>query len=295
MSSETSSIPQSDDAEVKMRQHLGLDAPSNLAPVPLSSNDPLRGARQAIRSQAIAREYVERQLAHAEATIQDLRTKLHHARQEKDTAVEAARSATAMRLSVQRALITTEAALATEKAARDHGDRALREARATINHLQTKPDAAALGLETVRAELAAERQARQKAEVALAEVKTAPQIAVPANPDEAAIPTIRRSVGRPRKVVAVQPVSEPHLPVEATKAPVAEAIRVATVVPPARRPVGRPRMTGSAPPKPTSSNAASKAAALPETPSKKTDGPRQTAGEQEPVQWWVEGWNRRKK
>ena len=103
MSSETSSVPQSDDAEAKMRQSLGLDKASDPGSAPSSSNDPLRGARQAIRSQAAAREYVERQLAHAEATIQNLRTKLHHARQEKDTAVEAARSATAMRLSVQRA------------------------------------------------------------------------------------------------------------------------------------------------------------------------------------------------
>ena len=89
MPSETSSIPQSDDTEAKMRRSLGLDQHPIQPRSPSSPNDPLRGARQAIRSQAIAREYVERQLAHAEATIQDLRTKLHHARQEKDTAVEA--------------------------------------------------------------------------------------------------------------------------------------------------------------------------------------------------------------
>jgi hypothetical protein len=159
MSSETSSIPQPDDVESKMRQHLGLDAPSNPGSVPSSSNDPMRGARQAIRSQAAAREYVERQLAHAEADIQNLRTKLHRARQEKDAAIEAARLATARKVNAERTLILSEAALATEKAARDHGDRALREARATNSHLQAKLDAAAHGLETVRAELAAERQA----------------------------------------------------------------------------------------------------------------------------------------
>jgi hypothetical protein len=91
-----------------MRRSLGLDAPSNPGSAPSSPSDPLRGARQAIRSQAIAREYVERQLAHAEATNQDLRTKLHRARQEKDMAVEAARSAATRMGSAQRTLAATE-------------------------------------------------------------------------------------------------------------------------------------------------------------------------------------------
>ena len=293
MPSETSSILQSDETEAKMRRSLGLDHASNPASVPSSPNDPLRGARQAIRSQAIAREYVERQLAHAEATIQDLRTKLHHARQEKDTAVETARSATAMRFSVQRALITTEAALATEKAARDHGDRALREARATIRDLQSRLDAGVEGLVTVRAELAAERQARQKAEDALREAKTVPQIAAPASLDEAVAPTIRRSVGRPRKMVAVQSVSEADRPAEASKSGGAQAIGIETVLPPARRPVGRPRKTDLVLPVLALSKAASTAVAAIEAPRMKPKTPRPSANDQEPVQWWVKGWDRR--
>jgi hypothetical protein len=280
MSSETSSFPQSDDAEARMRRSLGLDAPSS---APSSPKDPLKGARQAIRSHAAARDYAERQLGHAEATIQDLRTKLHRARQEKDAAIEAARSAAGRKITVERTMISTETAMAAEKAARDRGDRALRESRATISHLQSKLDAAAQGLETIRAELAAERQGRKKAEDALAEAMIAPQITAPASLDEAAVSPIRRSVGRPRKLVAVQPVSEPGRPMEATGS--------AAVVPPARRPVGRPRRTEPVQPVQTST----KAVAVAKTPRKKADSPRQTAGEQEPVQWWVEGWNRRRR
>jgi hypothetical protein len=287
MSSETSSIPQSDDAEANMRRSLGLDAPSNPASVPSSPGDPLRGARQAIRSQAAARDYAERQLTHAEATNQDLRSKLHRARQEKDAAIEAARLAAARKIAVERTLISTEAALAAEKAARDRGDRALRETRATISHLQTKLDAAARSLETARSELAAERQTRQSAEDALREAKTAPHIAARTSLNEAAVSPIRRFVGRPRKVVAVPPVSEAGRP--------AEAIGSAAVVPTARRPVGRPRGIEPVQPVQTSTKPVSKAVAATKMPSTKADSPRQTASEQEPVQWWVEGWNRRRK
>jgi chromosome segregation ATPase len=176
MSLDTAASPQTNDAESKMRRSLGLDAPSNAGSILSSPSDPLKAARQAIRSQAVAREYAERQLAHAETTIADLRTKLHHTRREKDTAVEMARSETAMRGAAQRTLIATEAALADEKAARDRGDRALREAQAAVRDLQGRLDAAAQGLETARAELAAEHEVRRKAEAALREAKTAPKI-----------------------------------------------------------------------------------------------------------------------
>ena len=83
MSSETSDHKPPDDVESKMLRSLGLGTASNPTSVLSSPIDPLKAARQAIRSQAVAREYAERQLAHAEVTIQDLRTKLHHARQEK--------------------------------------------------------------------------------------------------------------------------------------------------------------------------------------------------------------------
>jgi hypothetical protein len=56
------------EAEAKMRQSLGLSDGSR----PPAVDDPQRLARQAIRSQAAAREYAERQLLRAEQTIEDL-------------------------------------------------------------------------------------------------------------------------------------------------------------------------------------------------------------------------------
>jgi hypothetical protein len=165
--------PTVEDAETGMRLSLGLGTASSSAPTMPSPNDPMKGARQAIRSQAAAKEYVERQLVHAETTIQELRTKLHHACREKDTAAEAARLATAAKIEAQHTLIVTETAPATEKAARDRGDRALREAQATIRLLQAKPDDVARRPETAKAELAAERQVRQKADDLRREVGTA--------------------------------------------------------------------------------------------------------------------------
>ncbi len=145
-----------------MRHNLGLRTASSLALAAPRAGDPMRGARQPIRSRAAGREYVERQLVHAEATIQELRTKLHHARREKDAAVEAARLATVAKNAAKDTLILTEAALTAEKAARDRGDRALREAQTTIRDLQTGLDDAARNFETAKADLPAERQARLK-------------------------------------------------------------------------------------------------------------------------------------
>ena len=54
-----------------MRQNLGLSDGTK----PSAADDPQRLARQAIRSQAAARDYAERQLARAEQTIQDLHAK----------------------------------------------------------------------------------------------------------------------------------------------------------------------------------------------------------------------------
>jgi hypothetical protein len=59
-----------------MRRSLGLSDGSK----PPAADDPQRLARQAIRSQAAARDYAERQLVRAEQTIQDLHTKYHAVR-----------------------------------------------------------------------------------------------------------------------------------------------------------------------------------------------------------------------
>jgi hypothetical protein len=282
MSSETSAFERTGDIEERMRQSLGLNTPSNPGPAPSSSTDPLRGARQAIRSQAAAREYVERQLAHAEATIEDLRGKLHHARRDKDTAVEAARTTAAKKVAVDRTLAAIESAFTTEKVARDRGDRMLREAHATVSLLQAKLDAAVQSLEAAKAELASERPVRQKV---LRQAKTEPQIVPPASQDDPAV-----------LPMTAQPMPEDGCPVEASEAGASQASPddVATI-PTVRRPVGRPRKADSVQPKPTSSEAASKAV----MPSRKADSRKpkvqsRRAGAPEPVQWWVKGWDRRK-
>jgi hypothetical protein len=159
----------------------------------------MKAARQVIRSHA-ARDYAERKLVHAEATIQELRTKLHHAHREKDAAIEAARLATAAKLAAQRSMLDAEAS-------RDRSDRALREALATNRDLQAKLDALARGFETAKAEPAAEPQARLKADNSRREAPlvTAREAALPADCDDAVIQTIRRPVGRPRKTATTAP------------------------------------------------------------------------------------------
>jgi hypothetical protein len=194
-----------------MRRNLGVD-PGPVAPAPV---DPLRGARQAIRSQAAAREYVERQLAHAEASIQDLRNKLHRARQDKDAAAEAARSATARTLHAERALAATGQALVTEKAARARSDRVQAEAQVTARDLQVRLDAAVLALETTRSELAAERQAHQKTEAALRDAIAERRHLAEPEPPAAAV--VRRPVGRPRKIVANAAAPSVTRPADAPK------------------------------------------------------------------------------
>lgn len=251
--------PQTADDESKMRRSLGLGtAKPSSGPSPAS--DPSKSARQAIRSQAAAREYVERQLAHAEATIEDLRTKQHHARQERGAAVEAARLATALKIAAERDLIGTRAALTEEKVARERGDRALRDARATVIHLQAKLDAATRDLEAANADLEIERLARQKAVDAMREAIAVQKAAVLPDRTEAtetAIPPVRRPVGRPRKVVVEQPI---HVHVQPTETP------------------------------PEPARAASKTATKPKEKSVRIGADK---ADQEPVQWWVEGWNRR--
>jgi hypothetical protein len=69
---------ETDDLEIRMRQSLGFERKPSSAAI----HDPLRSARQAIRSQSTARDYVERQLARPEAELDDLRTKFRSARQE---------------------------------------------------------------------------------------------------------------------------------------------------------------------------------------------------------------------
>jgi len=88
----------------------------------------LDAARQAIRSEATAKERAERLLAEAQAVIRDLQTKLGHERLAKDEALETVRrleTETRAAVQVQQAV---EAELAAERLARHNAENALAEA-----------------------------------------------------------------------------------------------------------------------------------------------------------------------
>jgi hypothetical protein len=219
--------------------------------------------------------------------------------------VEMARSETAMRITAQRTLIAKEAALADEKAARDRGDRALREAQATVRDLQGKLDAAAQGLETVKAELTAEHQARKMAENSLRDAISNNQ-----SPDPIVAPAVaelkqsstataitKQPPGRPvRSTDPVRPVKIPDQPATTSQG-AGPTDRGQSAMPTVRRPVGRPRKTIEVPSVPTSNKPAGKAVVPAKTAKRKAAPPKgkgrgRSADSQEPVQWWVDGWKR---
>jgi chromosome segregation ATPase len=148
------------DAEAKLRQNLSLSDASK----PSLAADPQRLARQAIRSQAAAREYAERQLLRAEQMIQDLSTKLHAVRHEKGVALEAARTAHTALAQTERDLRAIETALIGEKATGERAQREVQEARAIVDDLRTKLTLANQTVEALRTQLDEERQARNAAE-----------------------------------------------------------------------------------------------------------------------------------
>jgi hypothetical protein len=296
--------PQADGDEARMRRNLGLDtafdAVSTKLPLP---TDPMKIARQAIRSQAAARDYAERQLVRAEAIIQDLRSKLHQAHQEKGAAVEAARLAGSRKATAERTLIATETTLTAEKEARDRGDRELRELQARTRDLQERLDIAAQGLKTIKPELVAERQARRQAEDALREATSGHrmterlvEVAV-AEPNRSSPPARVTAKGRrgrpPRAIEVVRPVRKLDRPEDPSKVAVPpDRGEAASTV---RRPVGRPRKMVQVKPIQTSDESTGKAQAFPKIVSEKAEKPngRGRRDEQKPVQWWIEGWNRR--
>jgi translation initiation factor IF-2 len=148
------------DPESKQRQELGLSDASK----PLFDADPQRRARQAIRSQATARDYAERQLQRAEQMIRDLGAKLQAVRREKGAALEAARTAHTALAQTERELRAVEASLISKKASSERAQREIQAARATAHDLRTKLTLANQTAEALRAQLDQERQARTAAE-----------------------------------------------------------------------------------------------------------------------------------
>jgi hypothetical protein len=280
--------PEIGDAESTMRRNLGLDGPSPAS----SPNDPLKMARQAIRSQVTAREYTERQLDQAQGTIQDLRGKLRHFHQEREAAVNASQSAMVARDAAERKMRAAESALATERSARVRSEGMLRDAEATIRALREKLATANQNLHTMQAELSAERLLGQKAGDGMIVV---PETMVPTIREDGS-PVVRRPVGRPRKIAAAQPVRATITPSEAPLAIVSPNVDAAGAI--VKRPVGRPRKTVVVEPIQMLERQSRKlkASSRVTTPfaGKTTLKDRQRAhDDQEPVQWWVEGWRGR--
>jgi chromosome segregation ATPase len=149
-----------------------------------SSTNQLDAARQAIRSQAAAREHAERALAEAQNSMRALQTMLAHERLAKNEVI--------LRADADRqALQSVQAELVVERAHRDRLERSLGESETTIQDLQAK-------LRELRAELTAENQARRRAAEI---VRDTTDVVVP----------VRRPVGRPRKIAeeqAVEPVAK---------------------------------------------------------------------------------------
>ena len=144
----------------------------------------LEAARQAIRSQAAAKERAERSLEEAHLAIRDLQTKLGHERIAKVEALDAVRRLDADRQAIQQTLQSVQSELAVERVARRGAEEKLRAAEAEAQRLH----------EMASADRAAKPAARRKAEV------QAPRVAAPVTP-EPVDGGMKRSRGRPRKVV----------------------------------------------------------------------------------------------
>jgi hypothetical protein len=89
----------------------------------------LDAARQAIRSEAMARERAERSLEEAQVTIRDLQTKLAHERLAKTEALEAAQRAATAEQAVQQTIQSVQSELMVERLALRNTEDALAEAQ----------------------------------------------------------------------------------------------------------------------------------------------------------------------
>jgi hypothetical protein len=132
----------------------------------------------------------------------------------------------------------------------------------------------------------------------LISVKGRPRVAVvpeatvpPIREDE--LQVIKRPVGRPRKIVVQRTVEAVLTPSNQPPAIISPTVYAAGRI--VRRPVGRPRKVVVVTPSPTLVTPPKKAPVPGRPVIGKTDKPKQkisnrSADDQEPVQWWVEGW-----
>jgi hypothetical protein len=272
-----------------MPMNIDPDSASHNGSAISSSNDPLRGARQAIRSQVTAREYTERQLVQAQNVIEELRIKLRHVHHEREVALSAAQSAIAARDVAERSTRAAETALTSERANRARIEGMLRDAETTIRDLREK---LATANQTMQVERAAERLNRSTDDGVIVE----PEAIAPTVRD-GGLPVVKRPVGRLHKVPLAQPVPTMIRPGEEPPVIRNETVppNVNNVASASRRPVGIPRKLVAVEPIQALAEPSGKAQAsgnavarLTGSVSQKDRGQR--PDDQEPVQWWVEGW-----
>jgi multidrug efflux pump subunit AcrA (membrane-fusion protein) len=258
-----------DDTEANMRRNLGINSASR-------SDDPLKAARHAIRSQTAAREYAEQQLAQAQNAAQEFRARSRHLHQEREAAINAAQSAIVAKDIAERSARASEAALATERAARARIEGMLKDVEATVRDLREKLATANQTIKSTQIELSAERLAKSSVDDGVGVV---PEVDAPIDRD-GGLPVVRRPVGRPRKTTIMDTVQTMITPPETPLGIREEAIPPDTdaAVPIIRRPVGRPRKA----------QGVAKAA---KKPTQKVSN--RHSNDQEPVQWWIEGWKGR--
>lgn len=150
-----------------------------------SANEQAEASQSALRSEKSARETAERALREAQATIQDLRTKLGHVALARDEAIETARRAEATRSAFAQELQAVQTRLSIEVFARARAERA---AQSLPPLPEDVPPPQSTAREAPEAAPAKRRGRRTNAEIAAAAL-----VAVP-------VPAVaKRGPGRPRK------------------------------------------------------------------------------------------------
>jgi hypothetical protein len=191
----------------------------------------------------------------------------------------------------ERSSRAAESALASERAARARVEGMLRDAEGTIRDLREKLATANQTIHGMQAELVAELQSREQADATPRPAITVPKtIAAPVR--DVVAPTVRRPVGRPRKIAVAEPVesligrlNEPR----SSSKDEAPSNRDAAA-PAGRRPVGRPRKMTAAQPVEQPIRAPRQPQVVGTSATKSTAS---RTDDEEPVQWWVEGWKER--
>lgn len=259
------------DGEVQVTTVRRTHSPEAVAGLGPSAHSQLEGARQTIRSQAIAVERAERALSDAQNAIRDLRTKLAHERLARDEASQAIRRIESERDAALGEAQTLRTELAVERVGREKLEQELRRVLEARQAAKLGPD----GLP---------RRRGRPPKVRVPVVELAPLVDDEAAligdvaPIDAAAPVVvPRKRGRPRKVVVEG--AEPIVPRKRGRP---RKILVATTEPAvAPRPRGRPRKVPVV--------EQTELGLGPVQEPRRRGRPPKTR-EAKPVKWWTKGW-----